>query len=664
MKNRAGSSHLSKRMPYLPGLDGMRAIAVAAVLFYHAGMGWLPGGYLGVEVFFVISGYLITALLLTEWENNGRIDLPGFWLRRARRLLPAVGALLIAVLVISLLFLPDQIARLREDALAATFYVTNWHLIFSHQPYFETIGRPSLLQHLWSLAVEEQFYILWPPIFLVLVRLLPKRGAAATIALAALGSTLLMALLYRTGTDTSRLYYGTDTRASGLLAGAALAFLWAPWKASVYDGRRTASWIEAAGFGGLIALGVFFWRMGEASPLLYQGGFALVSLSTLLVITATVHPRARLLPKLLGGPVLTWLGTRSYGIYVWHYPIFMLTRPGIDIPIDGPLALVLRIGGTLAVAEISYRCIERPVRQGALDPVIRTLRRPWSVTHWRLRAASAAGSGAILLVVVSAASASTPPPPAYLQQPSFHGVVTQIVPPSVSAGGATGTPSGIGVVPTATPRPPTATPTIPAPPTPGAPSTVEPQPTATEPPPPPTPTSAATTAPTPAGPTATPPPPSTPTTADILAVGDSVMLGAANQLAQAGPVEVDAEEGRQASAFVSLLQARHAAVTIPSIVVLQLGNNGTVTQGQLDDIMAALEGVKRVVFVNLHVYRSWEDGDNALINGMAARYSNVRIVDWYSATDGHPELFYDGIHLRPEGAQLYGSLVAAAVTGP
>jgi len=656
-------------MPYLPGIDGMRAIAVAAVLLFHAGMGWLPGGYLGVEVFFVISGYLITALLLTEWESGGRVDLPAFWLRRARRLLPAVGALLIAVLVISLLFLPDQIARLREDALAATFYVTNWHLIFSHQPYFETIGRPSLLQHLWSLAVEEQFYILWPPIFLLLVRVLPRRGAAATIAIAALGSTLLMALLYRTGTDTTRLYYGTDTRAGGLLAGAALAFVWAPWKSSVYDGRNSGPWIEAAGFGGLIALALLFMRMSDASPLLYQGGFALVSLATLVVITATVHPRARLLPKLLGTPVLKWLGMRSYGVYVWHYPIFMLTRPGIDIPIDGPLALVLRIGATFAVAELSYRCLERPVRNGALDPVIRTLLRPWRVTQWRLRAASAAGSGALLLVVVSVASASTPPPPAYLQQPSFHGVVSQIVPPTSAP--PLGTPSGIGALPTARP---TATPTLaptaaPSPtPTAAAPrptvaqsTAAPPLPTPTQSPPPPTPTIASTA---PSGPSATPPPAITPTAADILAVGDSVMLGAASQLGQAGPVEVDAQEGRQASAFVSLLQARQSAKTIPSIVVLQLGNNGTVTQGQLDAIMAALAGVKRVVFVNLHVDRSWEDGDNALINGMAARYSNVRIVDWYSATADHPELFYDGIHLRPEGAQLYGSLVAAAVTGP
>lgn len=637
-------------MPYLPGIDGMRAIAVAAVLFFHAGAGWLPGGYLGVEVFFAISGFLITALLLTEWENKGRLDLPGFWLRRARRLLPAVGALLIVVLVIALLFLPDQIARLREDAVAATFYVTNWHLIFSHQPYFETIGRPSLLQHLWSLAVEEQFYILWPPIFLVLVKFLPRRGAAATIALAAVGSTLLMALLYRTGADTSRLYYGTNTRAGGLLFGAALAFVWAPWKASVYDGRKGAPWIEAAGFGGLAVLALSFVRMGEASPILYQGGFAIVSLSTLLVLTATVHPRARLLPKLLGGPVMTWMGTRSYGIYVWHYPIFMLTRPGIDIPIEGPLALALRIGGTLAIAELSYRFIERPVRKGALDPVFRAMFRPKSVKAWRLRAASAAGSGAILLVVVSAASASAPPPPAYLQQPSFHGIVTQIVPPTVAAS-PDGTPAGIGVVPTpsatATPSP-TATQEAVATPL---------EPTPTRPPPSPvaTPASAATVP---------PPPPVTPTTADILAVGDSVMLGAASQLGQAGPVEVDAQEGRQASAFVSLLQARHAAGTIPSIVVLQLGNNGTVTQSQLDNIMAALEGVKRVVFINLHVDRSWEDGDNALINGMAARYSNVRIVDWYDASAGHPELFWDGIHLRPAGAQLYGQMVAAAVTGP
>ncbi|MDQ4000065.1 MAG: acyltransferase, partial [Actinomycetota bacterium] len=252
----------------MPGLDGLRAFAVIAVLLYHADLSWIRGGFLGVEVFFVISGYLITTLLLTEWQQQGRINLIGFWLRRARRLLPALYLLLVVTLAFAVVFLPGEVARLRDDALAAFAYVTNWYLILGEQSYFETVGRPSLLQHLWSLAVEEQFYVLWPLLLTVVLwgvaprRRWQRRRLALCIAFAgAAGSALLMAILYQPGVDPSRIYYGTDTRVAGLLFGAALAFVWVPGQLPRWAGRIRPLLLDVAGLGALGALVWFYLRL-------------------------------------------------------------------------------------------------------------------------------------------------------------------------------------------------------------------------------------------------------------------------------------------------------------------------------------------------------------------------------------------------------------------
>ncbi|MBX6342689.1 MAG: acyltransferase, partial [Thermomicrobiaceae bacterium] len=372
-------------LPYLPGLDGLRALAVAAVLLYHLEVGWLRGGFLGVEVFFVLSGYLITSLLLAEWRRARAIDLKAFWLRRARRLLPALYLLLIGTLAYAIAFLPDELARLRRDALAAFAYVTNWYLIFGHTSYFEAIGRPSLLQHLWSLAVEEQFYLLWPPLFLVLMRR-GRRWALAACLAGALASTALMAALFDPGVDPSRLYYGTDTRAAELLLGAALAFVWDPVRLGdpARARGRLRRWLAAAPHAALaldgaaavalLALVGLFHALGEIEPRLYRGGFAVVALVTLVLIAATAHPRARWAPRLIGCRPLRWVGQRSYGIYLWHWPVFMVTRPGLDVPLAGLPLLALRLAVTVGLAEASYRWVETPFRRGAVGRAWRAWR--------------------------------------------------------------------------------------------------------------------------------------------------------------------------------------------------------------------------------------------------------------------------------------------------
>src|SRR5215213_3702052 len=429
------------RLPYSPGLDGLRALAVIAVLLYHADLAWIPGGFLGVEVFFVISGYLITALLLAEWRQRGRIDLKGFWMRRARRLLSALYVLLVVSLAFSVVFLPGEVARLRGDVLAAFGYVTNWYLIFGHVSYFEAVGRPSLLQHLWSLAVQQQFYLIWPPVLALALavgasRLRQRR--ALTVALAgAAASAVAMAVLYAPGVDPSRIYYGTDTRATGLLCGAALAFLWLPGEkyrpseARHYRlelggrGRFRRRWgwtapllLDIVGFAALGALVWFFLHLGEFRPLLYEGGFALVALATVATIMAVVHPYSLIGAHILGSAPLRWIGVRSYGIYLWHWPVFMVTRPDLDVPIEGLPLLALRLGTTVLLADLSYRYVETPIRRGALGRAWKKLREAEGPQRWQLRLQWAGALVPILaslaLLGIAVAQAQPPEKPSYL----------------------------------------------------------------------------------------------------------------------------------------------------------------------------------------------------------------------------------------------------------
>jgi peptidoglycan/LPS O-acetylase OafA/YrhL/CubicO group peptidase (beta-lactamase class C family) len=359
-------------VPYLPGLDGLRALAVIAVLLYHADLG-IYGGYLGVESFFVLSGFLITAILLADWRAHQRIHLKAFWARRARRLLPALLLALAGTLVLTALLLPDRLAELTRDTLAALGYATNWYLIAREQSYFDAVERPPLLQHLWSLAIEEQFYALWPLIVAVALRFLRVRGLLALTLIAALASAILMGALYEPGADPSRIYYGTDTRAAALLLGAALALLRAPGRDAT-PSRRVGVALDIAGLLGLGGLLLAYARLHEQHPLLYYGGFGLVDLATAVIIVAATYPAARLLPWLLERQPLRWIGLRSYGIYLWHWPIFMLTRPGIDVSGDSWLLQALRFALVCALAALSYALVEQPIRRGALGRVWRALR--------------------------------------------------------------------------------------------------------------------------------------------------------------------------------------------------------------------------------------------------------------------------------------------------
>jgi peptidoglycan/LPS O-acetylase OafA/YrhL len=648
------------RLPYSPGLDGLRALAVIAVLLYHADLPFLPGGFLGVEVFFVISGYLITALLLAEWDKSSSIGLMGFWLRRARRLLPALYVLVVVCLAFAVVFLPGEVARLRGDAIAAFGYVTNWYLIFGDVSYFEAVGRPSLLQHLWSLAVEEQFYLIWPPVLALGLSLgatrLRRRRMLIVTLFGAAASAVAMGLLYDPGVDPSRIYYGTDTRATGLLLGAALAFLWVPRPSA--DGRdlrrklgssrfrRRWGWtaplvLEVLGF---VALGVLVWlclRLGEFEPFLYKGGFVLVGIATAATIMAVVSPYTLIGARLLGSAPLRWIGVRSYGIYLWHWPVFMVTRPDLDVPFDGLRLLALRLIATVVLADLSYRFVETPIRRGALGHAWRTLREAQGPRRWQLRLQWAGALVPILaslaLLGVAVAGAEAPEKPSYLA--SMKSVHTaegshQAAPKN---GAREERPSsnqedkgkanraqneGSGEVGAADAK-------------------------ARE-------TAKKTQSSGRAGRSAY--------TGSVSAIGDSVMLGAVGGLQKdiRGLTVVDAEVGLQVYSAIDILRSRRASGQLGNVVIVHLGNNGTFTRGEFDRIMRILSGVDRVVFVNVKVPRPWEGPNNEVISEGVKRYPKAELVDWHSASVNHPEYFYsDGYHLRPEAQKIYADLVAS-----
>jgi peptidoglycan/LPS O-acetylase OafA/YrhL len=400
----------------MPGLDGLRAIAVLAVIAYHLGFGWAPGGLLGVGVFFTLSGYLITDLLLGQWYG-GRMRLGNFWIRRARRLLPALFVMLIVVTAWITIADPDQLDKLRGAVISSALYVNNWWLIDQHVSYFARFAPPSPLGHLWSLGVEEQFYLLWPWLLLLGLRFVKEpesaRGLRPRLALITLGlataSAILMAVLYHPGFDSTRVYDGTDTRAFGVLFGAALACVWPSRHLSANISLGARRILDGLGVAGLIVIAILIWRTNDFSPFLYQGGMVLLSIATVVVIAAIVHPATRLGPA-IGWKPLRWIGVRSYGIYLWMFPIIVLTTPTVTSGVD-PLRATLQVAASIGVAAVSWRFIEEPIRHGALGRLWMRIRegtwQPKALSQ-KVRVALAISVATLLLACVGLAGAAPP----------------------------------------------------------------------------------------------------------------------------------------------------------------------------------------------------------------------------------------------------------------
>ncbi len=388
----------SGRMPYLPALDGIRALAVAAVVLYHAGVFWLPAGFLGVDVFFVVSGFLITALLVAEFEREQRVDLRAFWIRRARRLLPALALVLAVTTIYAVVTLGDQLATHLREVLAATVYVTNWDLIIRDVSYFESFDRPSQLRHLWSLAVEEQFYLLWPIAFALLTRFVSKRAVLVIVVLLGAASLAWMVALYQPGEDPSRVYFGSDPRAFTILLGVALGLVWRPWRWSWPRQKgRLGEALDVIGLAGLGAMAAIMLHAHWWDAWLYPWGLLGVSLGAAALIAAVARHASAIAPLLELSP-LRWLGLRSYGVYLWHWPV--LIALGWEFDFGGWQLLVLGVAITAGLAEASYRWLETPVRRGVFWAQLR--RRPPQLPRraWASVTAAALVAAVVGLVLI------------------------------------------------------------------------------------------------------------------------------------------------------------------------------------------------------------------------------------------------------------------------
>ena len=612
------SGKASRTEGMVPGLDGLRALSVLAVLMFHAHFGWMAGGFLGVEVFFVISGFLITGLLLKEFRQGGGIGLRRFYARRMRRLLPALLAVLFCIGAYGMAFLGTRASQFRADLLASFLYLENWYQIGSKSSYFADQGLP-LLRHLWSLAVEGQFYMVWPLLVAGVLwvsrgRVLPLFILTGALGAASLGLMLRLAdpgnlSSMKAMESLDRVYLGTDTRALGLLVGALLAMVLPARRA----GRLLGGTLDAAAGLGLGALGLIMAWIDYQTPFLCRGGFLLVDGLTALVITALVSGRA--VAAILEWRPLKWLGERSYGLYLWHWPVFRLLAPG-----DGSMPwFLMRLLVAGLITEASYRYLEQPIRQGALK-------------RWSAGAASRTPlrlAGAVVVLAMAWETTALAARAPYVDP----------VQASIQAGAA----ALDDLRPVLPPRtregvsPPVAD------------SPAEPGRKAVELPP-------------------------ELKGVRLTAIGDLVMKGAAISLKKMGEVslgpgmiQINAEECRSFIAAQAILRDYRQEKRLGEVVVVHLGtNNSSISQDQFRRLMASLADRRLVLFLTAKSDKVQAcETVNKTLEALVAEFPNARVCDWKTAADLHPDYFYsDQTHLRPVGAQFYAEMILNQVWVP
>ncbi|ENK6444844.1 acetyltransferase [Staphylococcus pseudintermedius] len=576
---------------YMPGLDGVRAVAVIAIIIYHLNPQWLSGGFLGVDTFFVISGYLITSLLLTEYHNTGKIELMSFWLRRVKRLIPAVLFLVMGVIVLSLIFMPTEIQKVRADSIAAIFYVSNWWYIMQNVDYFEQFAVQPL-KHLWSLAIEEQFYLVFPIVLLSLLSFIRRLKSIRIIFLILLViSMIAMMVLYVPNENVARVYFGTDTRIQTLLMGVLLALVWPPFQLKAKVNRQMRTMIDTAGVVGLAILFICFKFVSETNSILYYGGFFLISTVTLLVIASSVHPSGYF-AKFLGNKVFTFIGSRSYSLYLWHYPIIVLIHHQFVQGQIPPLVYVVEILLMVLMAEFSYKFIEQPFRKEGFNIFAFN-----HLKNWRSQKVLRTWLVIILLIPTLlvmvggfnrfAQKNSTRVTEVNTEE--IDKLITQPLPlPQLEIDGfvVKGNKQKY-----ASWKP--------------------------------------------------------------LLIGDSVMVDIGDYFRSFVPkADINGKVGRQLVEATSLAKRQYQSYRDKNdIVVLELGTNGDFTEEQLNSLLEQF-GEADIYLVNTRVPRSYESHVNQVLAKAAKKRANVTLVDWYSRSENHTEYFApDGIHLQPPGVR-------------
>ena len=601
------------------GLDGVRAIAVTLVILFHLTPGTTIGGYLGVDLFFVVSGFLITTLLLREREATGRIRLRAFWSRRARRLLPALVVLVLVCCTAAWAIGGDVLVDLGVQVLGAATFSSNWLLLAAGSSYFGD-SVPELFRNLWSLAVEEQFYLVWPLLLVVVLVRMPRRLRLALVGLLAAASAVAMAVLF-TPADPNRVYYGTDTHAFGLAIGAFLAMLAISWPRRVLEwsraGRRL---LGIAGLLALLALVGFALLMPGDAPFVFRGGLVIVAALTAVLIAALLVPGSPL-ARLLDLGALRWVGKRSYGLYLWHWPVFVLVvsalpswkRDGASGWTLGGIALAISV----VAAALSYRFIEQPIRRRGFAGAWRSIRSSWREAGLRRRIPRFAVTAAAVAALLAAGT----------------GTVAALV-----------SDPGVGETQAAVEAGQQAIRDADA----------SPQPTA----------SAQPASPSPAGSaTASPAPTAEPAGNQITAIGDSVMLAAAPTLeAQLPGVSIDAVVSRHLGTASGILQADLDAGTLRKIVVIGLATNGPIDRSMLEQLRAQIGPQRELILINAQAPRNWIDPNNAILSAFAQSYRNVELANWHDAAQQVlPLLARDQIHFGSGGARVFAATIEDAL---
>lgn len=586
---------------YMPGLDGIRAVAVIAIIIYHLNPQWLWGGFLGVDTFFVISGYLITSLLLTEYHNTGKIELTSFWLRRVKRLIPAVLFLVMGVLVLTLIFMPTEIQKVRADSIAAIFYVSNWWYIMQNVDYFEQFAVQPL-KHLWSLAIEEQFYLVFPIVLLSLLSFIRRLKSIRIIFLILLViSMITMMVLYVPNENVARVYFGTDTRIQTLLMGVLLALVWPPFQLKAKVNRKMRMMIDTAGVVGLAILFICFKFVSETNSILYYGGFFLISAVTLLVIASSVHPSGYF-AKFLGNKVFTFIGSRSYSLYLWHYPIIVLIHHQFVQGQIPPLVYVVEILLMLLMAEFSYKFIEQPFRKEGFN-----IFAFHHLKNWRSQKVLRTWLVLILLIptllvmvgIFNRFAQNNSTQVTEVNTEEIDKLITQPLPlPQLEIDGfvVKGNKQKY-----ASWKP--------------------------------------------------------------LLIGDSVMVDIGDYFKSFVPkADINGKVGRQLVEATSLAKQQYQSYRDKNdIVVLELGTNGDFTDEQLNSLLEQF-GKADIYLVNTRVPRSYESHVNQVLAKAAKKRANVTLVDWYSRSENHTEYFApDGIHLEPPGVRALTNSIIQAI---
>ena len=658
---------------YWPALDGLRAVAVLAVLIFHAGASWLPAGFLGVDVFFVISGFLITTLLVREHERCGGISLGRFWLRRAGRLLPALLLMLAGVIAYLAVAAPGLVLGFWEDVRFALLFVSNWDFLLRDVSYFAQ-WDPSLGSHLWSLAVEEQFYLVWPPLAALMLRFGGVRAVACGAAALALLSALLMGALYVPFADVSRVYYGTDTHAFGLAVGALLGCL-----VHLYP-KRIAGRARPRQLLGVLALLLVLGAMAllhEWDGFLYRGGYLAVALLTGLVTLAAIADRGVLVAA-LGWRPLGWIGRRSYAVYLWHWPLLLLPGPALELagnPIALPdwLELGLRLALVFAAAAISWHLVETPLRT-AVGEASRATASGGAAVLGVLRAkigsartGAVTATAALIGVLVLGGFAG-----AGLFEQSVNPIAVQIdanaellqtsrqtrVPVQQQRPGQV---VPVQVETVRSPLPPEPVPPRErTPPRPNVPDRSDRQLT------PEVVAYSSNVVSITYVPSLGPPPPTFAAQPQrVLAIGDSVMLGAADVLLETLPeMEIEAAVSAQ---FLEGMNRIRRAMELPfperpRVVVLHLGTNGIFDPSYVTELRGFSDSLRRLVVINIRVPRAWEGFVNEQL-AQVADWQKVEYIDWHQASAERPEwLTEDNVHLTEAGKHAYAALIADAIS--